>query len=171
MGYGIYTVRQTHIARGWRSRGIWVCLIVYMSKKSHTISGIQKGCHIPLLMNQSRGIWDHIHLVVVASDWLRMYVMDKVCYNVFSFFPIISKCGKGLGNDDLLHISTGNPSVRHLIEKLIWQLYKIVLAILLIITSKRLFFISSILKGRYMSHTHLCRRYLWHTQYASVDWV
>ena len=26
-------------------------------------------------VNHSRGIWDHIHLVIVASDSLRMYVM------------------------------------------------------------------------------------------------
>ncbi len=44
------------------------------SKKSYTVSGIQNGCHIPLPVNHSRGIWDHIHLVIVASDALRMYV-------------------------------------------------------------------------------------------------
>ncbi len=47
MGYGIHTMGQTHIPRGRR----------------------------PLLINQSRGTWDHIHLVIVASDWLIMYVM------------------------------------------------------------------------------------------------
>ncbi len=38
-------------------------------------SHIQNGCHIPLLVDHSRGIWDHIHLVIVASDWVGMYVM------------------------------------------------------------------------------------------------
>ncbi len=37
--------------------------------------------------------------------------------------------------------------------------------------SRDYFSIPPILKGTYSSHTRVCRRYLQHTQYATVDWV
>ncbi len=55
MGYGIYTMRETHIAEGDMSF-------------SHGISALEYGIH-------GRGIWDHIPLVIVASDSLRIWVM------------------------------------------------------------------------------------------------
>ncbi len=36
---------------------------------------------------------------------------------------------------------------------------------------RQYFFIPPTLKGRYASHTHVCRRYLWHTQYANITHV
>ncbi len=59
MEYGIYTMRETHIAEGDMSF-------------SHGIYAIQNGCHKPLPLNHERGIWDHIPLVIVASDSLRI---------------------------------------------------------------------------------------------------
>ncbi len=64
MGYGIYTMRETHV--GYEFLSWYICHIQY------TISGIQNGCHIPIPLNHGRGIWDHIPLVIVASDSLTM---------------------------------------------------------------------------------------------------
>ena len=92
MGYGIYTMRETHIAEGDMSFSHGISALEYRghefdshqgkvstirhgSKKSYTISGLQNGCHIPLPLNHGRGIWDHIPLVIVASDSLRIWVM------------------------------------------------------------------------------------------------
>ena len=102
------------------------------------------------------------HNVLALSFWLRRLSSDvwvrasclrsDIWAQTFQWFPSLFRC----------KIATSNFSMG----------FNIISPYMDCATHKRDYhLISSILKRRYTSHTHVCRRYLWHSQYASVIWV